>query len=318
MSRGQPYYVPSETRSISIHSRARRYSRLVLLCFGEARPVVQGIFVLRMVAGFSLAVYASSEASGTGSVADLALLTVSWVCVTSAVYLYNGAQDVAEDRANGSGRPVARGELSVRAAMLGVCLLGVYGLLGVGISEVDLLWAACAMLVIGWMYSGPPLRLKRWPAGLAVTVASFAILTYYSAYTAAGGGASKGPIIVFALVMAGWMALVGQSKDLSDVEGDRLAGRRSLPVVWGEDAARLVISVMALTVGVGSIAGSLFVARIVLPSALVVLIGACAVAALSLGPWGRGDRRRCRRPYKAFMSTQYAAHAFIMVPAWIF
>lgn len=291
----------------------------VRLCFIEARPVVQGIFLLRIVASFFLAVYATSKVSGVvdlNNPSSLAVLGASWVCITSAIYLYNGVQDVEEDQANTSGRPIACGELSVPSAMLGVCVFGVAGLVGIVIAHTDLLWAATLMLVLGWMYSGPPLYLKRWPAGLAVIVVAAAILTYYSGYTAAGGRADIVPLVVFAGAMAAWMGLVGQTKDLSDVTGDRLAGRRSLPVVWGESKARVAMSITAIATALGFLTGSLYFAGGLLPAAIVVCGGAFAISALSLGPWGKGDKKKSRRPYKAFMVTQYLAHAFIIAPVF--
>jgi hypothetical protein len=38
-----------------------------------------------------------------------------------------------------------------------------------------------------------------------------------------------------------------------------------------------------------------------------------AVAVISLGPWSRGDRSRRRRPYKAFMLTQYGANLTVVI-----
>lgn len=46
--------------------------------------------------------------------------------------------------------------------------------------------------------------------------------------------------------------------------------------------------------------------------AVLILFGALVVAALSLGPWDRGDRERRRKPYKAFMVTQYAGNISVI------
>lgn len=274
--------------------------------------MVQGIFLLRLVAGALLSVSMISYALDWGVVASFVVLALSWGCVTCAIYVYNGVQDVEEDRVNGSGRPIARGDLGVTEAMAAVGVLGALGLLGGILMHRDLVWALAAMLVMGWMYSGPPLYLKRWPAGLAVIVVVSAVLTYYAGYVASGAGGSGTALLVFATAMALWVGLVGQSKDLSDVEGDRKAGRRSLPVVWGEGAARLAISGVALTLGSIFLLATFFLAGGLVAVAVVVRLGAGSVAALSLGPWGRGSKSRCRRPYKAFMATQYAAHAAVI------
>ena len=113
--------------------------------------------------------------------------------------------------------------------------------------------------------------------------------------------------------MALCLGIVSQTKDLSDIEGDRQAGRRSGPVVWGEDVARLVFSGVALFLGGGYIlTAALFAPSLLIP-AFVLAFGAASLAAITLGPWSRGDKLRRRRSYKAFMLTQYGANLAVLV-----
>jgi 4-hydroxybenzoate polyprenyltransferase len=133
-------------------------------------------------------------------------------------------------------------------------------------------------------------------------------LIYHAGYAANGGGGDVRSFGIFAGVMALWMGLVGQTKDLSDIEGDKQAGRKSAPVVWGEDAARLALSGVALFLGGGNVALALLLAPDLLLEALTLMLGALAVAAVSMSSWSRGDRARRRRPYRAFMLAQYGTH----------
>jgi 4-hydroxybenzoate polyprenyltransferase len=289
---------------VQLFKGCRRATLVVGLCFAEARPVVQGIFLLRLLTGvsFSGLVFSFEFAF------SLLCGAISWVCATTAVYLYNGVRDVEEDRANGSSRPIARGALSVTQAMFAVYLLGALSLLGCALTEPSLVWGVVAILVIGWLYSGPPLYLKRWPAGLAITAVILAVPTYYAGYALGAGGVNKGAFIVFVAAMVLWMVIAGQTKDLSDVRGDEKAGRRSLPIVWGEEVARCAISGAALALGgMFLLTGILFIGEVLIPS-VALLLGALAVAVVLLGPWGRGDRAKRRRPYRAFMITQYVAN----------
>jgi len=277
------------------------------LAFVEARPVVQGIFLLRFFVGASFA----------GALLEGRLVggALAWACVTLAVYIFNGAMDVLEDRVNASGRPIASGRLGRgRAAGMaaGLGVLGVAGGAALGLHGVA--WAAVAALALGWAYSAPPLRLKRWPAGLAAVAVSGMLLTYHAGHAANGGGTWDPELTAFAVAMALWAGLVGQAKDLSDVEGDRQAGRKSLPVARGERAARRAVSGAALAVAAGFlVAAGLLPGGGLVVAAVVLAAGAGAVAALALGPWGRGDRVRCRRPYRAFMLAQYGAHLAVLV-----
>lgn len=278
-------------------------------CFLESRPAVQGIFLLRFLAGASFA----GPLFAGGVNFPLWGGAVLWVCVTLSVYILNGVMDVEEDRINGSSRPVASGKLTVAQAAGIAGRLAVLSVVGGFALGSLMVCSVVVALVLGWLYSGPPFYLKRWPSGLAAVAILGGLVTYIAGYTANGGGSDVRSLFVFAAVMALWMGLVGQTKDLSDIEGDKQAGRRSGPVVWGEDVARLVFSGVALCLGGGYILSAAFFAASLLIPAIVLAFGAVAVAAVTLGPWSRGDKSRRRRSYRAFMLTQYAANLAVMV-----
>jgi 4-hydroxybenzoate polyprenyltransferase len=281
-------------------------------CFLEARPAVVGIFLLRFLAGASFAgpVFAGGVNFSLWGGAAL------WVCVTLSVYIFNGVMDVEEDRINASSRPVARGKLRVAQAASvagGLAVVSVVGSFALGSLMVG---SVAVALALGWLYSGPPFYLKRWSMWSAVVAILAALITYNAGYAANGGGSGVLPLFVFAAMMALWMGLVGQTKDLSDIEGDKQAGRKSGPVVWGEDAARLVFSGMALSLAGGYILSATFFAPGLLIPAFVLATGAAAVAVITLGPWSRGDKSSRRRPYRMFMLTQYGANLAVVIWQW--
>lgn len=278
--------------------------RAIWLCFLEARPAVQGIFLLRFLAGASLA----------GTLANWRVWESAavWGCAVWAIYLLNGATDVEEDRINASPRPVARGTLNPTTAALGVAALATASLTG-ALMVGPAWWSVAALLALGWLYSAPPLRLKRWPAGLVVVVVPAGLLTFYAGHTANGGEGKGIDLLVFATVMTLWMSLVGQTKDLPDVAGDARVGRRSLPVVWGEGAARLVFSMVALVLAAALLLCALLLAPDLLPPGIVVAFGALMVASTALGGRSEDSDAGRRRPYRAFMLTQYIANAVVVV-----
>lgn len=285
----------------------RRVAGILYRCFLEARPVVQGIFLLRFLAGASFA--GSLSIGGAFALWGGAAL---WVCVTLSVYILNGVMDVEEDRINDSSRPVAKGKLTVAQAASvagGLAILSVVG----GFALGDLMgWSVVVALSLGWLYSGPPFYLKRWPAGLAVVAILAALITYNAGYAANGGGYGMRSLLIFTAVMALWMGFVGQTKDLSDIEGDKQAGRRSGPVVWGEGTARLVFSGVALCLGGGYVLSAALFAESLLIPAFILASGAVVLAVVTLGPWSRGEKSRRRRPYQVFMLTQYGANLTVL------
>ena len=287
----------------------RRVARICRLCFLEARPAVQGIFLLRFLAGASFA----GPFFARGVNLSLWVGAALWVCATLAVYILNGVMDVEEDRINASSRPIARGKLPVAQAAWVTAGLGVLSAVGSFALGRLMVWSVVVFLALGWLYSGPPLYLKRSPTGWAILGIMAALITYNAGRIAEGGGGDVHSFLVFATVMALWLGIVSQTKDLSDIEGDKQAGRRSGPVVWGENAARLVFSGVALFLG-GSyiLAAALFAPSLLIP-AFVLASGAVAVAIITLGPWSRGDKSRRRRSYKAFMLTQYSANLAVII-----
>jgi 4-hydroxybenzoate polyprenyltransferase len=142
----------------------RWVARVLYRCFLEARPVIQGIFLLRFLAGASFAGHPFAEEVNLPLWAGAGL----WACTTSSIYILNGVMDVEEDQINGSSRPIASGKLPVTQATwvtVSLTVLSVVGSFALGSSMV---WSVVALLALGWLYSGPPLYLKRSPAGWAV------------------------------------------------------------------------------------------------------------------------------------------------------
>jgi 4-hydroxybenzoate polyprenyltransferase len=279
-------------------------------CFLESRPAVQGIFLLRFLTGASFAGTLFAGGTVNFSLWGGAAL---WTCATLSVYILNGIMDVEEDRINGSSRPVASGKLSVTQAACVTASLAVLSVVGSFALGSLMVLSVVVLLALGWLYSGPPLYLKRSPTGWAILGIIVAVITYNAGRIVNEGEGDVLSFLVFATVMALWLGIVSQMKDLSDIEGDKQAGRRSGPVVWGEDIARLIFSGAALSLGGGYILlAALFAPSLLVPS-FVLAGGAVALAVITLGPWSRGDKSRRRRPYKVFMFTQYGANLAVII-----
>ncbi|WP_051386076.1 UbiA family prenyltransferase [Actinokineospora inagensis] len=275
----------------------------VRLAWREARPVVQVVFLLRLLAGVCLAGTAADEVPA----ARVATGALAWLATTWAIYLLNGVADVVEDRANGLARPIARGDLDPDTATRVVWLLAAAGLvLGAAVS-VTMLVIVALMLAVGWAYSMGPRPLKRTMAGFAIAVIALGLLTYLAGWAVAGVSVLPGPVLLFGAMMSLWMGFAGSTKDLADAVGDRLAGRRTLPVLLGEQPARVVMAVAASLVGWAFVACA-SASGYLLPVAIVVAVGSVALALVALGSAGTGGRSTKRRPYQVFMTTQYAAH----------
>lgn len=284
------------------------YSRDLGLGWREARPIVQLIFQLRFITGAAFAIHGSSATLG-GIVAGAA----AWLAVTWSIYLLNGICDQTEDRRNGLSRPLSTGELPAPAARLIVRVLALAAL-GTGtLVSWRFTVLVALMLLLGWVYSAGPRPQKAHAAGFAVVVTGGGLLTFMAGWCAARGSGIPGrEFWMLACVMSLWMGLAGNTKDLDHVRGDRAAGRRTLPLLLGDVPARWVIAALTLSLGAVALALAAVAAPGLLPATEVLLAGACAVAAslAVAGPASPGDARR--RPYRMFMTTQYAVHATVL------
>lgn len=291
-----------------------RYIRLAMI---EARPAVQIIYALRFLAAFALAGGPTRMASGRWlpEMWWLPVALLTWLCASTVAYLFDGVMDVVEDRLNGSTRTIAAGALPRPVAAALTAMFSALALLGAFVLGGPWPYLVAVMLVLGFAYSAPPVRLKRytWASGTTVIVAG--LLTFAAGGSADGHLPHGWPLMVFALAMSSWMGLVGAvAKDFSDVFGDAAAGRRTLAVVRGINHAARRLSGNAFFVATAFLAAAVRVAPALVWPAAAVTLGAAAV---TLTSFHRPEGAPKRRPYRAFMVTQYAAHLAVLMVAVI-
>jgi 4-hydroxybenzoate polyprenyltransferase len=262
---------------------ARDLTTVTRLCWREARPVVQLIFQLRFAAAALPAIAAAPTALSYLDGTRILLGSFAWLCTTWHIYLLNGVCDRTEDRVNASTRPLAAGVLRCAQARQALAVLAVAAFgCALAVSGVFVALVA-AMLGLGWLYSAGPRPQKANVPGFMVVVVGGGMLTYLAGWSAAGGGRPSCQLCLLGVAMSLWMATAGMTKDLSDAAGDRAAGRRTLPILFGEGRARSALSAIVLAVG----SGTLFVAYLL----AAALLPACAVLGHVQGDGVRDDHR---------------------------
>ncbi|MFD2121936.1 UbiA family prenyltransferase [Streptomyces cirratus] len=279
------------------------------MCWAEARPSVQLVFLLRFVVG-------TVSAAGLPQVTGRTVLGLAaWWCAVACAYLLNGVTDVREDRANGSRRPIARGDLPVRTAAAVTTLLAVTALVLGGLAGSGVLGWVVGFLLLGWAYSASPRR-----AGQAVERA------------VRGGGVRPGRDLVRGRCRGGRDRVdrYGRGVRLRDGGLDGLGrlrgqgpggrrrgrggGRRTVAVVHGVVAARALAVAGAVLVGAAGTAAAALWAPLALVGVVPVAVGAVWVVARVVRDARResADRTQRRDAYRAFMVTQYAANLLVL------
>ncbi|BBH15759.1 homogentisate phytyltransferase [Nocardioides baekrokdamisoli] len=234
---------------------------------------------------------------------------VGWVLVTAAFYVLNGVSDVAGDRANGSTRPLASGLLSVRGAVAGLILLGLLGVaacFGAGLMCGEL---ACVLAVLGVCYSIGP-RLKENAFAAALTIGGGAGLTYVAGWSL--NGAPSAAHVEFAGVLSFWIAVACATKDFSDVEGDRLAGRHTVATMLGVKGASHLVSLLSAGAS-GALLLTSWLAHFEIVPALLVVLGSWVLPSAGSRAARSTGRRPKRSAYRVYMATQYAANGSMIV-----
>jgi 4-hydroxybenzoate polyprenyltransferase len=171
------------------------------------------------------------------------VLAVAFAWLASVVV--NDLFDVAIDRETNAWRPLPTETIdSPTYATIGF-LFFFFSLLFAGVVSFSALLLLLCYQAIAFLYSAPPLRLKRIP-GLASLFSALAVLlVFFAGYVTVAPARDIAALplpIVFLLLCAFAIAL--PLKDFKDITGDRRDGVLTIPVLFGEDRAKLLLGAL--------------------------------------------------------------------------
>jgi len=178
------------------------------------------------------------------------MVTATSFLITLGIYISNDVADLEIDISNQVNRPLAQGRLSKNDALLLSALLYLSGIV-IGYIINPLTSIICALgIILGIAYSFEPLNLKKRFIVKHIAVASGAFIA-----SAAGGAAvnNLSSSILFAGSMCFLYGLASTTIfDLGDVMGDKIGGRKTLPIVWGPDyTIRFAIALISAIIVAG-------------------------------------------------------------------
>jgi len=190
---------------------------------------------------------------------DLLLTLLAGACVNVFIVGVNQVQDVEIDRLNKPWLPIAAGELSLEAGRRIVAAAAVVPVAMAVTQGVAELVAVGAALGIGWAYSCPPLRLKRYPALAAGSITFVrSVVVNLGVWLHVAGTPISAGVWALTAVTVPFSFAIAVLKDVPDIEGDRRFGIATFSVRLGPRPV-LGVGVGALTAaGVGmAVAGPL-------------------------------------------------------------
>ncbi len=243
---------------------------------------------------FSLVVLAIATQADTVPPAAYAIglaLGALLTCLCGNVYIVglNQIEDVEIDRINKPHLPIAAGLFSRRQGWWIVGLCGVTALVSSLLQGRFLAATVWSSLLIGTLYSLPPVRLKRFPFWASVcifTVRGVIVnLGLFLHFTDRLGQATVTPAVwvltAFVLVFTFAIAIL---KDIPDIEGDRCYHIRTFTVQLGaRPVFHLALWTLTLCYG-GMIAAALLLPSI--QAGLIVVTHLLALGAI----WAYGQR----------------------------
>jgi chlorophyll synthase len=190
----------------------------------------------------------SSGASPSGQwpvIAAGVILAGPLVCATSQAV--NDWYDRHVDAINEPHRPIPSGRMPGRWGLYVAAGWTILSLLVAAALGPWILGAALFGLVLAWIYSAPPLRLKRngWWGNSAVALC-YEGLPWFTGAAVMAAAVPDGRVLLVALLYSIGAHGIMTLNDFKSVEGDGRTGIRSLPVQLGTlGAARLACLVMA-------------------------------------------------------------------------
>ncbi len=195
----------------------------------KARACIEAMRPLNSVM-MGLAVVVGAVIAGGGGVDPVHLLlgALTGVLYTAASMIHNDIVDVEIDRVNTPWRPIPSGRLSIRQAWACVALLTVLGAIVVYPLGLLPLALAAGALLLAMAYNMWG-KVRGLPGNVMVAL----IVSFPLVYGAVVVDRLSPTVIVFALMVFLSSLAREIAKDIADIEGDRMAGARTLPLTRG-------------------------------------------------------------------------------------
>jgi 4-hydroxybenzoate polyprenyltransferase len=176
------------------------------------------------------------------------------------VYFYNDLKDFNDDLKNlefgnptPAARPFGRGIVSEGLLKAFTVVTGVAGL----ITAYSVNWAVLILqliyLTLGILYSSDPIRLKKRFMMKQPTIAAGCMLSVLTGTMAAG---SVTPPILYMLILHFIICMgLNPLMDVRDIQGDKIMGVKSIPVVWGPELTVRLYFGSLFVIGVATLVG---------------------------------------------------------------
>jgi 4-hydroxybenzoate polyprenyltransferase len=170
-----------------------------------------------------------------------------------SVYIYNDLTDIEIDRLNKLDRPLVTGEASPKEARNLIILLGIIGLAAAFMIHSSVFLFVMIYFLLFFLYSFPPVRLKKRFILNKLTVGIGTAVTYLVGSSATG----TIPAPLFLLAAFGFASAFATSMviDLRDIKGDKPYKTKTIPIVWGPAITIRLAIALVCSIGIATVIG---------------------------------------------------------------
>ncbi len=208
--------------------------------------------------------------------------------ITVGMFVLNDLVDVELDRTSSKKRPIPSGLVSKRQAWTFIILTNgaAVGMLLIRLDLVSIM-LVLPMILIGIIYSMTKIALMKRFLLKNIAIAIFYMLCGILGMTSSYGTGlvTNNPIVLLhTIAISGIMIFVGSIvNDLGDTEGDREAGRRTIPVVLGgENTIKMLIILLVIMPAISWMLYSTYAKYAYHAISMTAPIGVTIVASLAL------------------------------------
>jgi 4-hydroxybenzoate polyprenyltransferase len=249
---------------------------------GAMRAVIKNMrpgralhFGFMVVVGIGAALLAGGKFINWADGMMLATVLVAFLCAWLFSVGTNDAVDVAIDRVSNSDRPLVTGALDCGLLRSINFFFFAWALIGGFIAGYWAFFLVSIFIAAYYIYSIPPLRLKRVPILATFLIALASLTAAMAGFYLLSPGKFIGDFPPrFALIILVFFTLYTNIKDVKDIAGDRADGIATIPSVFGETTGRRIVGLLSALafVLVGAISHSLPIMGLSVAAAFAVYV----------------------------------------------
>ena len=226
--------------------------------------------------------------------------------ITTGMFLLNDILDIELDMANGKKRPLPSGQVTKAQGWIFIAWTNVAAvLLSIVTGNPASMLLVVPMLAIGLMYSAPKIALDDKFVIKTLVIAIYYVLCATLGFTSIYGIdlAISNPLMpIFAAALLGGMRFISSVlNDTGDVDGDKAAGRRTIPIVIGR--ANTIKMEIGIAIGMATISLLFYASGNIGPTIAIMASSIAALLAVRLVKTLKGvdDREFVRAQHKKML-----------------